>query len=139
MAKTDRKSAFRIVPVHPSDRWLLGLEWKGNFFVDTTLPFGLRSAPKIFNAIADAVQFISVKKGIRWVTHYLDDFLVLEQPESDECKEALSLLQEICQRLGIPLAPEKILGPSTVLEFLGIIIDTVRLTIHLPERKELQL
>ena len=79
MAKTDGKSAFRIVPVHPSDRWLLGLEWKGNFFVDATLhvPFGLRSAPKIFNAIADAVQSISVQKGIRWVTHYLDDFLVL--------------------------------------------------------------
>ena len=56
MAKTEGKSAICNVPVHPSDRWLLGLEWKGNFFVDTTLPFGLRSALKIFNAIADAVQ-----------------------------------------------------------------------------------
>ena len=77
MAETDGRSSFRFVPVHPSNRCLLGLEQKGNFFVDTTLPFGLQSAPKIFNAIADAVQFISVQKGIRWVTHYLDDFLVL--------------------------------------------------------------
>ena len=109
-------------------------------FVDTTLPFRLRSETKIFNAIADAVQFISVQKGIRWVTHYLDDFLVLGPLESDESKETLSLLQEICQSLGIPsFGPEKNLGPSTVLEFLGIIIDTVRLMIHLPERKKLQL
>ena len=29
MAKTDMRSAFRIVPVHPSDYPLLGFQWKG--------------------------------------------------------------------------------------------------------------
>lgn len=28
LAKIDIKSAFRIVPVHPADRYLLGMEWK---------------------------------------------------------------------------------------------------------------
>ena len=138
MAKTDVKSAFRIVPIHPGDRWLLGLEWEGSRFVDTTLPFGLRSAPKIFNAIADAAQFISTYEGIHYMTHYLDDFLILGQTEG-ECEEGLVLFQKICKKLGIPLAPEKTEGPSTTLEFLGIIIDTVSLTIHLPDRKKLEL
>ena len=40
MGKVDIKSAYRIIPVHPSDRYLLGMQWKGMFYVDLTLPFG---------------------------------------------------------------------------------------------------
>ena len=56
LAKVDIKSAYRNIPVHPEDRWLLGMMWDGALFVDTVLPFGLRSVPKIFTAIADAVE-----------------------------------------------------------------------------------
>ena len=48
LAKIDIKSAYRIIPVHPADRHLLGMSWKGGIYVDTALPFGLRSAPKNF-------------------------------------------------------------------------------------------
>ena len=40
LAKLDLESAYRIVPVHPDDRGLLGMEWKGGWYVDTALPFG---------------------------------------------------------------------------------------------------
>ncbi len=43
--KADVKKAYRNVPVHPDDRWLLGMEWQGTTFVDGTLRFWLRSAP----------------------------------------------------------------------------------------------
>ena len=56
LAKVDIKSAFRNIPVHPKDRWMLGMRWEGGLFVDTVLPFGLCSAPKIFTAVADAVE-----------------------------------------------------------------------------------
>ena len=49
LAKFDVESAYRTVPVHPDDRRLLGMQWKGGIYVDTVLPFGLRSAPKIYN------------------------------------------------------------------------------------------
>ena len=39
-----------MVPVHPEDRLLLGMPWNRALYVDAALPFGLRSAPKIFNA-----------------------------------------------------------------------------------------
>ena len=45
LAKFDVESAYRIIPVHPNDLYLLGTQWQGNYFVDTTLPFGLPSAP----------------------------------------------------------------------------------------------
>ena len=47
MAKVDVKSAYRVVPVHPDDRWLQEIKWEGSLYIDTTLAFGLRSAPKI--------------------------------------------------------------------------------------------
>ena len=37
--------------------------------------------------------------------------------------------------LGIPLAPDKLEGPSTSLSFLGIILDTERMEIMLPKDK----
>lgn len=58
LAKLDLKSAYRMVPVHPVDHPLLGIEWQGTVFVDTCLPFGLRSAPKIFTAVADLLGYL---------------------------------------------------------------------------------
>ena len=73
LTKLDSKSAFLIIPIHPVDRILLGMQWKGSLYVDTVLPFGLRSAPKLFNVIADAVEFIACSQGVQHITHYLDD------------------------------------------------------------------
>ena len=57
ITKMDVKQAYRMVPVHPHDRPLLGMRWEGKVFVDKTLPFGLRSAPIIFSALADALAW----------------------------------------------------------------------------------
>ena len=46
LAKIDIKNGYRIVPVHPEDRLLLGMVWDKGLYVDAVLPFGLRSAPK---------------------------------------------------------------------------------------------
>ena len=48
MGKVDIKSAYRIIPVHPSDRHILGMFWQGGYYLDLALPFRLRSAPAIF-------------------------------------------------------------------------------------------
>ena len=67
LAKVDVKSAYRNIPVHPEDRWLMGMLWNGGLFVDTTLPFGLHSAPKIFTALEDAVEWIAKHEGVNCV------------------------------------------------------------------------
>ena len=56
LAKLDIESAYRVIPVHPDDRPLMDMVWRGRLYVDTVLPFGLRSAPKILSAAADATQ-----------------------------------------------------------------------------------
>ena len=125
LAKIDIESAYRLVPVHPSDRPLQAVEWRGALYVDPMLPFGLRSAPKLFNALADVLEWYLRWKGVRHIFHYLDDFLVVGPPGSPECAIALTTLNKACAGLGIPIAEHKRNGPTTCLTFLGIEVDTI--------------
>ena len=75
LIKVDLKNAYRMVPVHTSDCHLLGICWEGNHYVDLALPFGLRSAPIIFTAVADVVGWALTRAEIRFLIHYLDDSL----------------------------------------------------------------
>ena len=76
MVKADLKEAYRMLPIHPQDQLLFGVLWKNSVYIDKVLPFGLRSAPKIFSAVADAVQWIFLSRGISSSLHYLDDFIL---------------------------------------------------------------
>ena len=134
LAKLDIENAYRLVPIHPDDRHLLGMKWKGNPYMDTALPFGLRSAPKIFNAIADALHWMLQKEDINSL-HYLDDYFLVGFPNSDECGLALHKTTSFCSRLGVPLATHKTEGPSTKLTILGIELDTHAGILRLPSDK----
>ena len=120
LAKFDLESAYRQIPVHPQDRLLLGVMWRGQRYVDGALPFGLRSASKLFNAVADALLWIMGQHGIKEAMHYLDDFLVFGSPESQECERAMAISLQLCKQLGVLVAPRKLEGPSTAISFLGI-------------------
>ena len=120
LAKLDLKSAYRMVPVHPADQPLLGIKWQGQKYM--ALPFGLT---KLFTAVADALAWAMYNQGIDLLLHYLDDFFFCSPASSAErCSQVLSTATLLCHRLGMPIAPEKIEGPSTVITFLGITIDS---------------
>ena len=71
MAKGDIKSAYRLVPVHPDDTPLLAMQWEGMVFMDATLPFGLCSVPKIFNTLADALEWAVKHQGAQFLCSQL--------------------------------------------------------------------
>ena len=76
------------------------MEWWGKVLVDTALPFGLRSTPKVFNVLAHCLQWIFQHNGVKHVLHYLDDFLFARKPESGECGEGLQQALAPCEELG---------------------------------------
>lgn len=134
LATLDIASAYRNVPVHPEDQPLLGMRWKGDLYMDATLPFGLRSAPKIFTTLADGLEWILQSRGSCRLIHYLGDFLFMAEPGS-RCESSLRLTLEGCAELGLPLAHEKLEGTGTTRTFLRIILDMVKLELRLPEEK----
>lgn len=116
LAKFDIQSAYCIIPVRPLDRHLLGMIWKDQLYVDTALPFGLRSAPKIFMMVADALQFILEEKRVSQTMCYLD-FILFGAPSTPQCSKALQLAMEWCTRLGVPIAEGKKEAPAECITF----------------------
>ena len=69
------------------------------------------------------------------MTYYLDEFFTAGPRDSDQCFENMNIIIEVFKQLGVPLAPEKIVGPTTCIVYLGITIVSIRMEIHLPEDK----
>ena len=107
LAKTDIKSAFGIVPIHPADYSLMGIKFDNLYYFDQCLPMGLSSSCKIFEAFSTALEWLSVHRlGASSVLHILDDFLFIAKTK-DRCKPDLGNFVSLCHYLGVPLAPEK--------------------------------
>ena len=86
ISKIGLKNAFRLMPVRPYNWNLLGMQWWGKFYIDTFLPFGLRSAPFLFNQLSTAIHWIlQYKYSIHHLLHYLDDFFTAGALASQEC------------------------------------------------------
>ena len=136
MAKTDICSAFRNVPVHPTDWELLGMHWKGLYFFDKVLPFGLRSAPFIFNQLSDALEWIAkTNHDIKNILHILDDFFLIEPPPRSNCMTSLCKLLTLMTNLNVPIAHHKTFPASTELEFLGVLLNSQKMIASLPVDK----
>ena len=132
LVKIDVESAYHLVPVHPHDRPLQAMEREGMIYINPMLPFELRSAPKVFNALADALEWCLTQAGVHHMFHYLDDFIVVSPLNSLECGDALATLNRTCATLGVLIAEHKREGPTTCLTYLGIEVDTVASQLRLP-------
>ena len=53
------------------------------FFFDKVLRFGPRSAPFVFNCLVDAREWLARQDSILHIHHYLDDFFVANQHQSN--------------------------------------------------------
>ena len=139
MAKLDIKHPFHLCPVHPEDWPHLGYFWANRYFVNVTLPFRSRSSPFLFNQFADALLWILIAVyGIPFVIHYLDDFFFCNVT-APSCQADMDTLKSTFSELGVPLAPDKVVGPVTQLTYLGIEIDSHALCVRLPSDKLFQL
>ena len=102
MEKMDIKQAYRNIPMHPVDRVLLGMHWQGRVFVDGCLPFGLRSAPLLFTAVGDLLQWVMERRGVSWLGHYIDDFVTLGDSGAVDCRDHLQVMKAVCEGTGMP-------------------------------------
>ena len=136
LTKVDIRNTFRICPVCPSDWPFLCIYWDGQYNYDKVLPFGLRSAPYIFDKFAAALNWILHNTcHLTDIIHNLDDFLDVSPPHTSIAAHHHALILDIFSHLNVPVAPEKVEGPSTCLTFLGLELDTIQLEIRLPDKK----
>ena len=102
--------------------------------MDTALPFGLRSAPKIFTAVTDAFHWAVLQAGVEYMFHYVDDFITIASTK-EKCQEAMQTVHTVASELGLPMEPKKTVGPVQQVTFSGVEIDTVAMEVRLPQEK----
>ncbi|CAG2236810.1 unnamed protein product [Mytilus edulis] len=135
LCKCDVTDAFKLIPVHNSLWRFYGLKWNDMYYFYTRLAFGCRSSPKIFDTLSVAICWILQNNyGLRHVLHLLDDFLLINNPYVDATRNMNTMLY-VFNSLKIPLSAHKTVGPSTSLEYLGIILDSMHMIAKLPDEK----
>lgn len=134
--KKDLKRAYRQIPIDPGDLHLVGFQWDNKLFADRVLPMGLRSSALICQRITTAVSFMFYKMGYM-VINYLDDFGGADTVDkADEAYIALGALLDSC---GLEESKQKGVAPTTRMEFLGITVDTVKLTLEVTSDRVLEI
>ena len=98
------------------------------------LPFGLRTAPRIFNYFAEALHWV-LETLKEWnVTHYLDNFLVVF-PANTDITLYSQQFDDILEMFGISKATEKDSQGCTVIH-LGFEFDSINMEVRLPANKK---
>ena len=116
-SKLDLSQAYQQMLLHPDDRKYTTINTHLGLFQYTRLPFGIASAPAIFQQAMEKIL-----QGIPKVICYLDDVLITGQ--NDE--EHLKTLETVFCRLGehgLRLKKTKCEFLKTRVEYLGYCID----------------
>jgi hypothetical protein len=137
LAKLDLKDAFHHIPLCATDWHLFGISWGCKFYYSLVLTFGLKNAPYIFNLFAEALHWIIQHHILANLCHYLDDFLLIFSPDFDpSCtNKAVEWVMSLGAELGLSFQLSKTIWPTQVIEFLGLILDSLHMEACLPEFK----
>ena len=138
LVKRDFESAFRHIPVSPLDSPLLGFKWDGKYYAECFLPFGLRTAPYLFNLFAEVFHWIledqlNHQNLQATVIHYLNDLLIII-PRGGSAKKYSEVFTRLCAEVGLAIKVSKN-EEGLVASFGGVELDTRTMVIRLPEKK----
>ncbi|KAH3833697.1 hypothetical protein DPMN_107009 [Dreissena polymorpha] len=139
-SKTDIDSAFRLIPIHPSDYHLLGFKFQEKIYFDKCLPMGASSSCAIFERFSTALHYASEQfLGIKHMVHILDDFLFLGPADSPICQTNLQKFLDFCSLIGVPIKSEKTENATPIITFMGLELDSLTMEARLPHDKLLKL
>ena len=146
-ASVDIRAAYRSVCIRPEHRCLQGLKWqfgkldksKYEYYVDNFLCFGCSSSPGIFQRLSGAVTRMMKRMGYTCVyVEYLDDFLIIGDTY-EQCRIGQHALIKLLIRLGFYISWDKLVSPCQNITFLGLNLDSITMSISLPNDKIVKL
>lgn len=132
LAKSDIKSAFRLLPIHPDCYHLLGCMMDDLYYYDSCLALGCSISCHFFEMFSSFLEWVvRFETGSRSIIYYLDDFLFISPSPGPQCWYLLDTFCYFISRFGVPLSAKKTEGPSTKLSFLGIELDSEEMVLGL--------
>jgi hypothetical protein len=133
MAKADVAHAFRNVRLEFSYSGHLAFEVDGFYYFDLRLPFGFTWSPFIWNSLSDFIQRYCALWGVNLIV-YCDDFLIIARSKR-ACSKDLKFLLWVLETLNIPVKLSKLIFPTQRIDFLGLILDSLTMTVSASEAR----
>ena len=117
-------------------RIIISLEYVGeDYIIMIGVCLWVPRAPVKLLTFSTAIEWIVQNKlHITHILHLLDDFLIIS-PKEDLYQKQLHLFLMLSSYLGIPMAPEKTVGPSQIISFAGIELNSILMKARLPQEK----
>ena len=134
--KKDLQRFFRQLPLCPRDYSLIGFCWKQLLFFDRSVPMGLTSMAYAVQRSTNCISYIHKAAGY-WCLNYLDDFGSAELEEN--AWKSYNYLGLVLEQIGIKEAKSKAVAPTMRMEFLGNMVDYIKMTIEVSEDHLLEL
>ena len=129
----DLARAYRQLRIDPGDWELMGVKWRGKWFLDKTPAFGIWLGAHFCCRATNAVCFLA-KKGGNPMFAYIDDFIGWKQT-MQEAREAFEANSDILHRLGFEQSLDKATLPSTSVVWVGVHFDSIKMTMSIPHEK----
>ena len=134
-ATFDISSAYRITPVRPDQQWAIVVHWKGKFYVDRALPFGLSSSAGVFGSVADMlVDLYNNSHQFGPMVKWVDDFFVILLPHQswDEVE-----FMNFTAKFGVPWSSKKLRPLNVVQRYIGFDWNLPTKSVSLPAEKKI--
>lgn len=129
--KADLARAYRQFRVDPIDTPLLGFSVDSQTYLDRCPSFGCRSSSGACQRVSSAVVFMMAKRGFN-ILAFLDDFAGCEDSHRG-ATQAFNTFTALAAQLGLQLAVDKCQAPSTKMQWLGFDVNTVDMTVAIPQ------
>lgn len=120
---SDISSGYHHIPLHPSAKPFLCFRWRGAYFQWEVLPFGLSTAPWIFQTwLSSYLQHWQKQHKNTFLRQYIDDILVAHKSQTHTNILRKSLLTYLNDH-GIKAHKDKTTPVLSTLQYLGYNID----------------
>lgn len=134
--KADLAKAYRQLRVNPLDTPLLAMKVHNKYYLDVCPPFGCRTSSAACQRMSNALVYLMRTDGY-FVLAYLDDYGGCEEDQSI-AHESYHHFLDLAKTLGLELAEHKCVPPSTKIEWLGYMVDTIDMSVSIPAPKLLE-
>ncbi|GLJ29319.1 hypothetical protein SUGI_0578210 [Cryptomeria japonica] len=114
-SKFDLTKGFWQIKIVPEDRYKTAFSVPQGLYEWTVLPFGIKTAPSIFQGHMDRI----FRPHFKIMVPYIDDILLFSKTPSEHLS-ALRILKNVCTAHGLIINPDKCHFCQKEIIFLGI-------------------
>ncbi|CAJ0947280.1 unnamed protein product [Ranitomeya imitator] len=126
---------YRLIPSDSNTFEYRKVSLNTNYY-DTCLPMGCSISCFYFEMFSTFLEWVAREiTHLPSITQYLDYLFLVGPANSEVCSQALAQFKDIMAYFGVPLSPEKTIGPISVITFLSIEIDSIAMEFRLPREK----